>query len=391
LKILFINSCYYPNQVGGTEKVVRLLAKGLHAYNVETVVATTSGQASVNRLDGVKVYYLRLKNLYWPSNKRQRSSFLKPWWHFIDMDNPFMGKEVGKIIDKEQPDLVHTHNLPGFSVAAWKAVKKSGLPLVHTLHDYNLLCPKSTMHRQGRNCPVQCWPCRLFSRPKKRLSGLVDHVVSVSKFLLDRHLEAHYFPGAGSSLIYNPAPVCQGGDRSPRQGKVRFGFLGQLTLFKGIEFLLQVFVGIAPDAATLGVAGTGESGYVNFLRQNYAGPNVHFLGFVPPEELFDQIDVLIVPSLWHESFGLVVLEASSSGIPVIAARRGGISEIVEDGKTGFLFDPSQTGDLKRQIARFLDYPALAAEMGIHCQAKAREFSLARFYEEYLAVYRGLLG
>jgi glycosyltransferase involved in cell wall biosynthesis len=76
---------------------------------------------------------------------------------------------------------------------------------------------------------------------------------------------------------------------------------------------------------------------------------------------------------------------------VIAARRGGITEIVEDGKTGFLFDPSQTGDIERQIARFLVYPGLATEMGVHCQAKAREFSLLRFYEEYLAVYRGLLG
>jgi glycosyltransferase involved in cell wall biosynthesis len=70
----------------------------------------------------------------------------------MDIYNPLMAWEVKKIIDREQPDLVHTHNLQGFSVAAWKVVKKRGLPLVHTMHDYYLLCPRNTMFGGGRNC-----------------------------------------------------------------------------------------------------------------------------------------------------------------------------------------------------------------------------------------------
>jgi glycosyltransferase involved in cell wall biosynthesis len=89
--------------------------------------------------------------------------------------------------------------------------------------------------------------------------------------------------------------------------------------------------------------------------------------------------------------GLVIAEAYSFGIPVIAARRGGIPEIVEEGKTGYLFDPSQPGELERQIARFLDRPELAADMADHCRAKVKDFSLAHFLQQYLAIYRGILG
>ncbi|MCX6164049.1 MAG: glycosyltransferase, partial [Ignavibacteriae bacterium] len=148
MKILFVNKLYYPNQVGGAENVVRSLAAGLAVDNIETVVAATAGRSSVDQVDGVEVYRVGMKNLFWPFDKRQRSSFWKPWWHLIDIYNPFMARVVGKIIDRERPDLVHTHLLQGFSVAIWKAVKKRGLPLVQTLHDYYLLCPNINMYHR---------------------------------------------------------------------------------------------------------------------------------------------------------------------------------------------------------------------------------------------------
>lgn len=391
MKILFVNALYYPNQVGGAENVVRSLAGGMAANNIETVVAATAGRTSVDRVEGVKIYHVRIRNLFWQYDNRKRFSLLKPWWHLIDIYNPLMAQEVEKIIDRERPDLVHTHNLQGFSVATWKAVKKKGLPLIHTVHDYHLLCPANTMYRRGMNCVAPCWSCALFSHPKKRLSGLVDRVVSVSKFLLDRHTNAHYFSGARCSVIINYAPESQEPAGFTPGDQVRFGFLGQLTPYKGIEILLNVFSGIVPGAASLSVAGTGKGDYVNFLRQQYEGPHIHFLGLVSPRELFDRIDVLIVPSLWHEALGLVILEAYSFGVPVIAARRGGIPEVVDEGKTGFLFEPSQSEELREKIARFLRQPELAADMAGHCWAKAKGLARSHFLQQYMEVYRGVLG
>jgi glycosyltransferase involved in cell wall biosynthesis len=390
MKILFVNTLYYPTIVGGAEKAVRSLAEGLSALNIETVVAASAGCTAVDQIGGVKVYRVGMKNLFWTYDQRQRLSYLKPFWHLIDMYNPFMAREVEKIIEREKPDLVHTHNLQGFSVAPWKVVKKRGLPLVHTMHDYYLLCPRNNMFWRGKNCTELCWTCSLFSRPKRRHSALVDHVVSVSKFVLDCHVGAHYFGGARSSVILNYAPACQEPARSSSREKVCFGFLGRLGPDKGIESLLQVFAEIEPGAATLEVAGTGKEDSVDFLRRKYAGPNVRFLGFVPPGELFDQIDVLIVPSLWYEPLGLVTLEAFSYGIPVIAACRGGIPEVVEEGKTGFLYEPSKPEELRWELDKFIQNPKLAADMAIRCRAKAKELSLSLYLEKHLGVYRGLL-
>jgi glycosyltransferase involved in cell wall biosynthesis len=226
MKILFVNTLYYPTIVGGAEKMVQSLAEGLSAVNIETVVAATSGRTAIDQIGGVKVYSVGMKNLFWPHDKRKRLSFMKPFWHFIDIYNPFIAREVEKIIEREKPDLAHTHNLQGFSVAAWKAVKKRGLPLVHTMQDYYLLCPRSNMFWRGKNCTESCWTCSLFSRPKRRLSALVDHVVSVSRFVLDRHVGAHYFGGARSSIILNYAPACQGFARSSSRGKGLFWLPG---------------------------------------------------------------------------------------------------------------------------------------------------------------------
>lgn len=386
-----VSTLYFPNIVGGAEKATQLLAEELLKNNVSVAVVSSAKQRSVGEVNGIKVYYVPLKNLYWPFSKQIRPRWQKALWHILDIYNPFMAREVGKIIDQEQPDLVHTHNLAGFSVATWKAVKKRGLPLVHTSSDYYLLCPRSKMFRGGTNCAMSCWACSLFSQPKKSLSSLVDHVVPVSKFVQDRHSGTHYFDGAESSVIFNSAPSYQEPTRSPSRGTVSCGFMGQLTPSKGIEDLLREFARIDPGTATLFVAGTGKGSYVNLLRQKYGRPNVHFLGFVPPRELFDQIDVLIVPSLWHDPCPLVILIAYSFGTPVIAARRGGIPEEVEECKTGFLYEPSQPGELRQQIAKFFHHPELAADMAGHCWAKARDFSLAQVCDRYQAVYRGLLG
>jgi glycosyltransferase involved in cell wall biosynthesis len=107
-------------------------------------------------------------------------------------------------------------------------------------------------------------------------------------------------------------------------------------------------------------------------------------------KLFDQIDVLIVPSLWDDPCPLVVLEALYFETPVIFALCGGITEEVVDGKTGFLFEPSQPEELRRPLDKFIQNPKLAADMASHCWAKAKELSLSHYLEKHLGVYRGLL-
>jgi glycosyltransferase involved in cell wall biosynthesis len=117
------------------------------------------------------------------------------------------------------------------------------------------------------------------------------------------------------------------------------------------------------------------------------------LGFIPPAELFAKIDVLVVPSLWHEPLGRIVFEAYAHGLPVIATDRGGISEIVSPGETGFLFDPdvpeSDERSLERTITAFKQH-ADTKVMRQHALAKAKDFLPHVIVEQHEALYERVL-
>jgi glycosyltransferase involved in cell wall biosynthesis len=244
------------------------------------------------------------------------------------------------------------------------------------------------MFSAGKNCQRQCWECRPFAAPRRRLSRRVDAVVGISDFVLDRHRRFGYFPDARlRTVIHNPyvAPDDAAPSRPQPSPPLRLGFLGRLSPMKGIDRLLEA-VSHLDDPPVVYVGGTGEDAYVRSLRDAHERPTTHFLGFVAPTAFFGKIDVLVVPSVWHEPFGRVVIESFAHGVPVIAARRGGLPEIVEEGKTGWTFDPDDEGSLRRCIKRVRAAPDRLVEAGKSARARARDFSLDRHVRQYASVY-----
>jgi len=396
MKVLIVNSLYEPYAVGGAERVVRTLAEGLRDAGDEPVVVSLTPERgrSAGEVSGVRVHYLPLHNLYWPYGREEPPGYAKPLYHAADALNPRMGHALGRVLDEERPALVHTHNLAGHSAAAWRAVRARGLPLVHTLHDYYLLCPRTSMFRDGRNCQGQHLDCRAFTLPRRRLSTLPDAVTGVSRFLLERHLEHGCFPGVRRrEVIPNGVPLPDGEDGAPAPGapggSLRLGYIGQLTPVKGVSLLLEAVRGLPPGGWELRVAGKGAPEYEAELRA-LAPPGVEFLGFTTPADFFRHVDVLVVPSLWHEPFGMVIVEAFARGIPVLASRRGGIPEIVEDGRTGWLFDPDEPGSLRERLEALLRDPAAARARRDACVARARDYDPERVLSAYRALYTSVL-
>jgi glycosyltransferase involved in cell wall biosynthesis len=386
VKLLFISSLYHPCQVGGAEKVVRIVAEGMLQHGHESVVVTTQ-QGRDNRtaeVDGVRVHYLGLKNIFWPWEREARPGIAKAVWHGINSHNPLMARAVAGVLDSEKPDLVNTHNLTGLSTAVWQPVKSRGLPLIHTLHDYSLMCPKASMFRDGADCERQCSTCALYTAPAKRLSAAVDHVVGVSRFTLGRHLAAGYFPTAQARVIHNALPCTP--RHHPRDddsaGPLQLGYIGQLTPPKGIEALVRQMSAWDGSECQLLVAGKGAADYESTLRAQ-APANVKFLGFVDPEELYRAIDVLVVPSLWQEPFATTVLEAFMHGVPVIVSRRGGLPEAVEAGRTGLVYEPKQPQGLRRAVETVLRDRSLLDDMRRRALERAEYFQLDRMRTEYL--------
>ncbi|WP_341527222.1 glycosyltransferase family 4 protein [Nostoc sp. UHCC 0302] len=398
MKILLVNTLYYPNIIGGAERSVQILSESLVQNGDEAVVVSTfSGVGTkLDWINGVKVYYVGLKNLYWQFQDIPPPKGLNLLWHTFDTFNFLMVNELEKIIDIELPDIVHTNNLAGFSVWVWRLIKKRKLPLIHTLRDYYLLCPRSggMMYRKGKNCHDQCQNCKLFTIPRHELSAIPDAVVGISHFILNRHLTLGYFNKvAVREVIHNAyqaptiLPSCK---VSSLQGKpLTLGYIGRIDQTKGIELLLQALEQIPQQDWELKVAGKAPDSYKDTLEKRYPMPNVRYLGFIKPEEFFSNIDVLVVPSLWQEPLGRTVLEAYAHGVPVIGSNKGGIPEIIEEGRTGFVFNTEHLETLKNHIVKFINTPHLIEETSINAQVKSKEFTLDYILDSYLKVYKSV--
>jgi len=390
VKILIVSSLYHPNIVGGAEKVAQNLAEGLVARGHEAVVATTSPRrhSEVMSVDGVRVHYVPVRNLYFITQNNGRSDAVKALWHGLDTYNPFMASSLGRILDAERPDVVNTHNLVGFSVSAWSAIKSRRLPLVHTAHDHYLLCPRSTMHRNGKNCTEPCSDCAVYGGARRRFTKLVDIAMAPSRFMLNRHLSAGCFPTAERKAVYNccelPSELKTAGEGADHP--LRFGFLGALHSGKGIDLLVQAYLALPKGEAELVIAGRGTPDYERELREmTHDRPEIRWLGFVPHQTLLGQVDVLVVPSRWHDSAPVVVLEGMAYGIPLIGSRRGGIPELMGEG-TGWIFDPDEPDSLIRVMKLAISSRSVLAGMSERAGERARRFSTEIMVSEYLGAF-----
>jgi glycosyltransferase involved in cell wall biosynthesis len=386
MRILHVTSLFAPYRVGGAERAVEALANAQrergHTPSVLSLHETADGDIDVG---GIPVHQVRLRNVYWPYGERRHGP-LKPLWHALDITNPWMARVVLRVVRRDRPDVLHTHNIGGFSTAVWRVAREEGIPVVHTLHDYHLVCPRSYMYRSGRNCERQCRSCALFAGAKRAPSAGVNAVVGVTRFVLERHQASGYFRGVPGAVIGNavpPPPLVA----APRPaGRVpTLGFIGRLTPAKGLALLADAFALVPRGACRLVIAGRGAGPYVDTVRRRLEPLGAEFPGWVEPQAFYPQLDALVVPSVWHEPFGLVVVEAWHHGVPVVATRRGGLSELVDEGRTGWLTEAAPA-PLAERLAALAADPARAGALTESCRLRAADFLPDRIAASYEQLY-----
>jgi glycosyltransferase involved in cell wall biosynthesis len=391
MKIAFINARYAPHELGGAERVVRGLAeaavrRGHRAYSISLARGETPPHQELN---GVRTYYVPLANIYRPWQPRRHRSPVRALWHVLDAYNPIAGRRVERILAADRPDVIQTNNLVGMSVSVWAAAERLKIPVVQMLHDYYLVCANSTMFRDGRNCARQCGQCHVLSTPRRLAACVPQAVISVSRRTLQKVQECGMFDGDtpasvihGVSELAAPAAVARA-----RAGRdvLTIGYLGRIERTKGVETLLDALSLLQPGTVRLLVAGTGSDDDLRRLKAHPAANHVTFLGYVSPGDLFEQIDLLVVPSVWEEPLGRVIPEAYAYGIPVAVARVGGMPEIVEVGKTGFTFEPNDARGLAALLAGLATHwsgDAFRAD----CRRKAEELTIEHTFDAYQRVW-----
>lgn len=343
MKIAIICTLYPPYILGGAEISISLLAKGLVQNEHEVIVITTGEESKREIVENVVVYRIKNKNIYWRFPQRDKSLLRKTIWHFIDIYNPLYSSEIKHILSDFKPDIVNTSNLCGLSTCVWKIVKDLNIPIVHTLRDYYLLCPQQTMIKGTQSCEKQCSVCYSYSVVKKLMSQKVDALVGISDFISKHHLKYGFFKNA--QLVETIANSVEGKVLPKKEKTFSIGYIGRLSPEKGIEFLIEAFrKSTISRSYRLQIAGTGNNEYETFLKDKYSSDNISFVGHKKTKEFFDTIDLLVVPSLWNEPFGRVVIEAYASNCPVFMSMNGGLKELQVDG-ISWCFDTQSTSTL----------------------------------------------
>ncbi len=364
MKLLMAVQTFAPQAEGGAELSARMAAYELqkrHKVVVLSLGHPDDPVAPVGRsdYDGISIVRVPFKAAYLPGPEQPKlSSAKRGIWHLQAIAGATNYGDVRTAIRAEEPDLVYSQNTARMQPALWNAARDLRIPVVQHIRDYAYLCPRVSMYKNDGNCEKRCFECSIFTKRFASASRGVSSAIAVSDFVRQRFLEHGMFRDASWHVMHNTNTSGARFDTHLRERRVAllrsdtftFGYLGNLSREKGIEDLLAAFRSIPLRNARLVIGGRGSEDYVKGLAHPLRGLPVEFLGQVPARQIYEQADVIVSPSRWHEPQSRVLVEAAVYGIPVIASNRGGSSEIVAAGQTGWIYDPDTPGDLAQMLS-----------------------------------------
>ena len=385
---------FFHPYVGGVEQHVRNLSQALARRGHNVLVATLTHPDRPGWEIDNSVRVVRIQGL------AQRGRFLhqhahRPW--APPVPDPLVSRALDRIVRRFRPDIVHGHD--------WLA--RSYLPVrpfhparfILTLHYYTTSCAKKTLMRNEMPCdgpePGKCFSCvtdhygavkgpallGLHRGTTILERGLVDHLIAVSQATARGN---RISDGPDLSIIPNMLSGSQEecleiksyAERLPNEPFLLY--VGDFRRDKGLDVLLSAYTRLH-DAPPLVLIGKTWNASPSSLP-----PGVVELGEWPHaavQAAWRACGIAIVPSVWAEPFGLVVIEAMRAGKPVVASRVGGIPEIIDHGETGWLVEPDDPEELASAISHLLLDDHLASRLGTN----AREASYA--YDESCVVGR----
>lgn len=334
-------------------------------------------------------------------------------WLRLEYRHPWMAQFFAEHLRSRRSQVVHSFHLRHVGADLVDAVKAQGCALVAHLTDFWFLCPQVTLvRRDGQNCDgppdggAGCIACiapeldaewrrspiaaeiralhdlaPLLSRPGRELSNRVATLLDRPGYLRRQLLRAdailaptrflrQVFAANGvpaERVTWQPygidiERIAAGIAAAPRAERpLTFGFLGTLAPHKAPHLLVAAMQRVRGDCrAVLRGRSTDFPDYAQpLLTAAAADQRIACAGAFTAAELpavLAGLDVLVVPSLWHENAPFVVLEARAAGLPVLASRQGGLIEVVRDGVDGELFTPGDAVDLAARMQRLLDEP-----------------------------------
>lgn len=332
---------------------------------------------------------------------------------FTALYSSFSIRETDRIISEFRPDLVHIHNLyPLLSPSVLPSIRKHGVPVVMTVHNYRLVCPNGLFYNKRGICE-RCgggreWNCLLMnceeSLPKSlgyaarnawaRVAGYytnhVDAFLCLTEFQKGKLVE-NGFPAGKCLVLPNFTDAEEDGSpiASCSASKQGLFFIGRLNRQKGVDIIVDA-AKRCPEIPFF-LAGAADT---SFIDTGSFPPNVEWLGVLDENEkvqAFKRAKALVFASRSYEGFPMVFLEAMQQRLPVIAPDLAGYPEIIRHGVNGWLFRPEDAVHLAETILEAQGDPAQAEQFGINGRnILAAEYSSEVWYSKYMEIARHLM-
>ena len=299
------------------------------------------------------------------------------------------------------------HNVfPAMSPAVYTLAEELRIPVIQYLHNYRMGCVNGLFLNHGEPCQrcmhgnfmpafqTFCW------HESRLMSGMMGGIMAASRkggildsptawvAISEAQKREHVLMGIAEEKIAVIPHFLEFSQNPPsyaREGDVLY--VGRLSTEKGVDRLLKAWEGVQDLGRHLWIVGDGpERGALEAMVRAMALRNVHFTGFLSHEDqsaIWAKSAFSVVPSIWKEPFGMVVLEAWAKGRPVIAHRIGGIPEIITEGKEGLLVKPDDSLAMAQAMRRLMDHPEEAEAMGRAGTEKLRsEFNKNMWLEKF---------
>ncbi|MBE1499066.1 glycosyltransferase involved in cell wall biosynthesis [Amycolatopsis lexingtonensis] len=347
MRVLVVHNRYRSEQPSGENNVVdaevSLLAEGGHEVSLFE-----------RRSDDIAAM---------PLARKAAVPLMVPW-------NPAVRKELSARLRAKRPDVVHIHNtFPLLSPSVVAACADAGVPAVATLHNYTMVCPPGTLHRDGRICtecvggsPLPAVKHGCYRGSSAATLPMAASMVAnrrrwwtgVSRFFCISAAQRDLLVSAGmpgERMVVKHNFVTDPGVRRTGDG-THVLFLGRITEEKGVGLLMRAWDRLGGALGVpLVIAGTGPM--QDEVTAWAAGrSDVSYVGLRTKAEcraLTADAVAVVAPSTWLEAFGLVVVEAMAAGVPTVAAAHGAFPELVEDGVTGLLHQPNDEVSLAERL------------------------------------------
>ena len=406
MRILQVVHDFLPNATGGTEIYTYSLSKGLSKnHDVYLFFKDTAIDKGFKKGEFDGLPFLAIN----PSKYLKNSTYfnlIKSRLYFT-ANNKQTNKLFKELIAEIKPDVIHFQHLIGLSMNLVNVAYRCKIPIAFTVHDYWFLCPKAHLidnnnvlctNGDRRKC-IKCF-CRqglyklkkveifqpntyiklpkniakiilnfviktynnyymFYFRPKmihdiyKKVDVFITPSQKLKNELIEKGIQArkvfHIDSGINNKFLTNI--------QKTKSKKIRFAFIGSVSVHKGIEVLVKTFNDIKD--ASLDIYGfvseENKKKYLKLIKNKH----IHSMSSFKYNEIgniFSKTDILVVPSICMENSPLTIREAFMSKTPVIASDIGGLSEMVQDGETGLLFKAGDSRDLFKKIRYFIDNP-----------------------------------